>query len=175
MQPTFWPDAIDAHRLLAQVGTGRVTTSYGNNQKIYTQGEDADLVFFVQEGRVKLSVTSKLGVEKVLGIAEEGQFFGETSLHDVAVRVATATAIGDCRITSVAKAAILSAIQERPRFAKLFIDYLSDHNSWVEKHMLDHLLDLAGGHERDRKAEQACQGRHDRDEAIALAALRRER
>ena len=142
MQPTFWPDQLDAHRLLAHVGLGRTTASYVNNQQIYTQGEDADLVFFVQEGRVKLSVTSKLGVEKVLGIAEEGQFFGETSLHDVAVRIATATAIGDCRITSVTKAAILSAIQLRPRFAKLFIDYLSDHNTWVEKHLLEHLLHL---------------------------------
>ena len=143
MQPTFWPDHVDAHRLLAQVAGGRATASYRNNQKIYNQGEDADFVFFVQEGRVKLTFTSKQGAESVLGIAEEGQFFGESSLHDLAMRIGTATAIGDCRITSVTKAAILSAIQQRPRFAKLFIDYLSDRNSWVQKEMLDHLLDLA--------------------------------
>jgi CRP/FNR family transcriptional regulator, cyclic AMP receptor protein len=78
----------------------------------------------------------------VLGVAQRGQFFGESCLHDTAIRVASATAIGDCRITSVTKAAILSAIQEEPKFAKLFIDYLLDHNSWVEKHTLEHLLEL---------------------------------
>jgi CRP/FNR family cyclic AMP-dependent transcriptional regulator len=140
MQPRFWPDQIDAHRLLAELNIGRATASYQNNQKIYGHGEDADFVFFVQEGCVRLTITSKQGVERELGIAREGQFFGEACLHDVAIRMATARAIGDCRITSVTKEAILSAIHSRPQFAKLFIDYLSDHNSWVEKHMLDYLL-----------------------------------
>lgn len=142
MQPTFVPNQIDAHRLLVQAGGGRATASYENKQKIYNQGEDADFVFFVQEGRVKLTVTSKQGVERVLGIAEVGQFFGEACLHDVPIRIATATAMGDCRITSITKAAIFSAIHEGPKFAKLFVDYLSDRNSWVQKHMLDHLLNL---------------------------------
>ena len=142
MPPTFWPDHVDAHRLLAHVPSGRSTTSYSNNQKIYKQGEPADFVFFVQEGRVNLSVTPRVGSERLIGVAEEGQFFGETCLHDVAVRIATATAVGDCRITSVTKEAILCTIHRRPRFAKLFIDYLSDHNSWVQKELLDHLLDL---------------------------------
>ena len=143
MQPTFWPDHVDAHRLLAHVPSGRSTDSYCDNEKIYSQGENAAHVFFVQEGHVKLTVTSRHGVERVIGIAEEGQFFGESCLHDIAVRIATATAIGNCRITSVSKEAILSTIHTRPRFAKLFIDYLSDHNSWVQKERLDHLLDLA--------------------------------
>lgn len=140
MQPTFWPDQVDAHRLLSQVSTGRDTANYANDQKIYNQGEDADFVFFVQEGRVKLSVAPRQGVEVVVGIAQEGQFFGEACLHDVAVRLVTATAIGDCRITSVTKAAMLTAIRDQPRFAKLFIDYLAKHNSWVQKGMLGHLL-----------------------------------
>jgi CRP/FNR family cyclic AMP-dependent transcriptional regulator len=118
-------------------------TATATTQKIYSQGENAAHVFFVQVGHVKLTVTSRHGVERVIGIAEEGQFFGESCLHDIAVRIATATAIGNCRITSVSKEAILSTIHTRPRFAKLFIDYLSDHNSWVQKERLDHLLDLA--------------------------------
>ena len=142
MPPTFLPDQIDAHRLLVQIGLGRATVSYKNNQKIYTQGESADFVFFVQQGRVLLT-TSEHGAETELGIAEEGQFFGEACLHDVPVRLATATAIGDCRITSVTKGALLSTIYSQPRFARMFIDYLSDHNSWVQKHLLDHLLETA--------------------------------
>ena len=143
MQPTFWPDHVDAHRILAHVPSGRSTASYCDNEKIYNRGEPANFVFFVQQGRVKLTVTSRQGVERIIGIAEEVEFFGESCLHDVAVRIATPTAMGDCRITSVTKEAILSTIHTRPRFAKLFIDYLSDHNSWVQKERLDHLLDLA--------------------------------
>jgi CRP/FNR family cyclic AMP-dependent transcriptional regulator len=140
MPSTFWPDQIDAHRLLVQISTGRASASYNNNQKIFNQGEDADFVFFVQEGRVRLSATSEHGLENLLGIAQQGQFFGEACLHDVPVRIASATAIGDCRITSVTKGAMLSTIHSQPRFAKMFIDYLSDHNSWVQKELLDHLL-----------------------------------
>jgi CRP/FNR family cyclic AMP-dependent transcriptional regulator len=140
MRTTFCSDRIDAHRLLVQVSTGRTTVSYTDNQKIFTQGDDADFVFFVQDGSVKLSTTSEQGLETLLGIAQQGQFFGETCLHDVPVRVATATAISDCRITSVSKGAMLSTIHSQPKFAKMFVDYLSDHNSWLQKDFLDRLL-----------------------------------
>jgi CRP/FNR family transcriptional regulator, cyclic AMP receptor protein len=140
MRSTFCSDQIDAHRLLVQASAGRTTASYKNDQNIFSQGEDADFVFFVQDGCVKLTTTSKQGLETLLGIAEQGQFFGETCLHDVPVRIATATAIGDCRITSVTKEAMLSTIHSQPRFAKLFVDYLSDHNSWLQQGFLDRLL-----------------------------------
>jgi CRP-like cAMP-binding protein len=140
MEPQFWADRIDAHRLLVQVSTGRSTANYKNNQKIYNQGEDANFVFFVQHGSVRLTTKFEHGLETSLGTAQKGQFFGEACLHDVPVRIASATAIGDCRITSVTKEAMLSTIYRQPRFARMFIDYLSDHNSWVQKHLLDHLL-----------------------------------
>jgi CRP/FNR family cyclic AMP-dependent transcriptional regulator len=143
MPSTFCHDQIDAHRLLVQISTGRASASYKDNQTIFNQGEDADFVFFVQEGRVKLSATSGHGLETLLGIAEHGHFFGEACLHNVPVRMVTATAIGDCRITSVTKEAMLSTIHSPPKFAKMFIDYLSDHNSWVQKDLLDHLLKSA--------------------------------
>lgn len=137
---TIQPDPTIAHRLLVQVASGRATASYDNGQKIYSQDEDADFVYFVQKGSVKLSVTSDDGTKSALGIAKRGQFFGEACLHDIPVRTASATAIGDCRITSVTKAAILSAVHNEPKFAKLFIDYLLDHNSWVQRHMFNHLI-----------------------------------
>jgi CRP/FNR family transcriptional regulator, cyclic AMP receptor protein len=143
MEPQFWADQIDAHRLLVQVSTGRTTASYTNNQKIYNQGEDANFVFFVQQGSVKITTMSERGLQASLGIAHKGQFFGEACLHDVPVRLASATAMGDCRITSVTKEAMLSTISSQPRFARMFIEYLSDHNGWVQKHLLDHLLEPA--------------------------------
>jgi CRP/FNR family cyclic AMP-dependent transcriptional regulator len=142
MQPASLPDQIDAHRLLVEVATGRSTASYKNDQKIFSQGEEAAFVFFVQEGSVKL-VTHEHGVENQLGTAQPGQFFGEACLHNVPIRIATATAIGDCRITSVTKKAILCTIRSQPRFAKMFIDFLSDQNSWTQKHLLEHLLEQA--------------------------------
>jgi CRP/FNR family cyclic AMP-dependent transcriptional regulator len=144
MQPIFLPDQIDAHRLLVQVGIGRATASYKDNQNIFNQREDAGFVFFVQDGRVKLT-TSEHGLETLLGTAHQGQFFGEACLYDAPVRLATATAIGDCRITSVTKAALLFTIHNQPTFARMFIDYLVDHNSWVQKRSLDHLLEPAAG------------------------------
>jgi CRP-like cAMP-binding protein len=140
MQPVFLPDQLDAHRLLALVGVGRATSNYKDNQRIFTQGADADFVYFVQDGRVAL-VTLEHGKESLLGIAKEGQFFGEACLHDVPVRIATATAVGDCRITSVTKEAMLFTIKSQPRFARMFIDYLSDQNSWTQEHLLEHLLE----------------------------------
>jgi CRP/FNR family transcriptional regulator, cyclic AMP receptor protein len=140
MQPTFWPDQIDAHRLLVQIGVGRATADYKTDQKIFTQGEEANSVFFVQEGCVDLTTMSEQGSETLLGTAHSGHFFGEACLHDVPVRLATATAISDCRITSVTKEAMLSALHGRPKFAEMFIKHLSDQNSWVQKDLLAHLL-----------------------------------
>ena len=139
MQPTFVPEQIDAHRLLVKVAIGRSTASYKNQQKIFDQGAEANFVFFVQNGCVQLTRIEH-GVENLLGKALQGQFFGEACLHDVPVRLATATAIGDCRITSVTKEAMLCTIRSQPRFARMFIDYLSDQNSWTQKHLLEHLL-----------------------------------
>jgi CRP/FNR family transcriptional regulator, cyclic AMP receptor protein len=139
MEPAYSTYQIDAHRLLVQVSAGRATASCKDNQVIFKQGDDANFVFFVQDGSVTLTRV-QLGSEKIIGTAQQGQFFGEACLHDVPLRLATATAVGDCRITSVTKEVMLSTIRSQPKFAKMFVDYLSDHNSWVKKELLGHLL-----------------------------------
>jgi CRP/FNR family cyclic AMP-dependent transcriptional regulator len=138
---SFWPDQIDAHHLLVQVGSGRTTATYRRWQKVYSQGEAAVTVFFVQQGAVELSINEH-GVETILGVAKEGQFFGGTCLYDVAVRIASATALTDSRITSVTKAAILAAVRLHPRFGKMFTDHLW-YNNAPQKDLLDRLLKLA--------------------------------
>jgi CRP/FNR family transcriptional regulator, cyclic AMP receptor protein len=79
-QPTSWPSSNDRHKLLARTGIGRTTEDYRSNQNVFSQGEVADSVFFIQKGRVKLTVTSEHGKEAVVGILDEGQFFGEGCL-----------------------------------------------------------------------------------------------
>jgi CRP/FNR family transcriptional regulator, cyclic AMP receptor protein len=81
-QPTFWPHRNDPHKLLAKYRAGRSTAEYRKNQNIYVQGQVADTVFFIQKGRVKVTVMSEHGKEAVVAILNEGQFFGEGSLND---------------------------------------------------------------------------------------------
>src|SRR5471032_1564798 len=118
------PHPPDPHKLLAKTGIGRTTEDYRNNQNVFLQGELADSVFFIQQGRVKLTVTSEHGKEAVVGIMDEEQFIGEGCLQSEPLRSATAIALGDCRITTIRKAAMLSAIRDQPEFSKLFMDHL---------------------------------------------------
>jgi CRP-like cAMP-binding protein len=135
------PNQFDAHNLLGNAITGRFTCNYKRAQKIYSQGNIADSVFFVQEGCVELAYSDGK-TESVLGVAEEGQFFGGTCLHHVAVRIASATALVDARITSVSKQAIAAAITERPRFEKMFHDHLW-YNNTSQMDLVDRLLKVA--------------------------------
>jgi CRP/FNR family transcriptional regulator, cyclic AMP receptor protein len=139
-QPTFWPRQTDPHELLAQMRAGRATEDYRSDQEIFVQGARADLVFFIQSGQVKVTVTSEHGKDAVVGIMEEGQFIGEGCLDGQLVRTATATALGECRITSITKAAMLSAIRDQPKFSKLFIDHLLSRNSRIQEDVVDQLF-----------------------------------
>jgi CRP/FNR family transcriptional regulator, cyclic AMP receptor protein len=139
-QPTFWPEQNDHHKLVAQIGAGRTTTDYQNSQAIFVQGEVADSVLFIQKGRVKVTVTSEQGKEAVVAILDEGQFFGEGCLHGQWLRTARANALGDCRITSITKAAMHSAIHDQPRFCKLFTAHLLSRNSRIEEDVVDQLF-----------------------------------
>jgi CRP/FNR family transcriptional regulator, cyclic AMP receptor protein len=139
-QPTSWPSSKDPNRLLAQTGIGRTTEDYRSSQNVFSQGEVADSVFFIQEGRVKLTVTSEHGKEAVVGILDQGQFFGEGCLQGKPMRRATATALGDCRITSITKAAMRCAIRDQPKFSKLFMDHLLSRNSRIQEDVVDQLF-----------------------------------
>jgi CRP/FNR family transcriptional regulator, cyclic AMP receptor protein len=109
-QPTLWANANDPDKLLALTGTGRTTADYQNNQYIFIQGEVADSVF-IQKGRVRVAVTTEHGKEAAVGIVDEGQIFGENCLHGQTLGTAWTKALGDCRITSITKDAMLSAIR----------------------------------------------------------------
>jgi CRP/FNR family transcriptional regulator, cyclic AMP receptor protein len=139
-QPTFWPHQIDPHKLLAQIGGGRCTSDYRENQDICVQGEAADSVFYIQKGRVKATVTSQQGKEAIVAILEEGQFFGEGCLSGQPLRTATVKALGDCRITSITRAAMIAALHDQPMFSELFMDHLLNRNSRIEADVIDQLF-----------------------------------
>jgi CRP/FNR family cyclic AMP-dependent transcriptional regulator len=132
--------ALPTTQSLVETGAGRNTTDYESNQNIFVQGEIADSVFFIQQGRVKVTVTSDHGKDAVVGILGEGQFFGEGCLHGQSLRTATTKALCHCRVTSIAKAAMLSAISNQPQFSKLFMDHLLSRNGRIEEDVIDQLF-----------------------------------
>jgi CRP/FNR family cyclic AMP-dependent transcriptional regulator len=139
-EPTFWCSQADPHKLLARVGNGRITANYRKDQAIFEQGRVADTVFFIQQGHVKISVTSEHGREAVVAILDAGQFFGEGCLDDHDLRPSSAHATTDCRITSITKPAMLAAIRDQPKFSQMFMDHLLHRNSRIEADVVDQLF-----------------------------------
>jgi CRP/FNR family transcriptional regulator, cyclic AMP receptor protein len=131
---------IDPHKVVAQVGAGLATSNFKKHQDIFVQGEAADSVYFIQEGRIKATVTSEHGKEAVVGIFGKGQFFGEACLTGQSLRTATMSALGDCQTTSITKAAMIAALSNQPRFSQLFIDHLLSRNSRIQEDVIDQLF-----------------------------------
>jgi CRP/FNR family cyclic AMP-dependent transcriptional regulator len=139
-QSSFRQDQKDAQKLLAQVRVGRTTSDYLKHQHIFVQGSAADSAFFIQTGRVKVTVTSKHGKEAVVGILGEGQFFGEQCLGGQPLRTTSMTALTNCRITAITKAGLITTIHDQPRFSELFMNHLLSRNSRIEEDVIDQLF-----------------------------------
>lgn len=105
---------FDPIAFLARVRTGKTVQKYRKNRLIYAQGDEADRIFYIQSGNVKVTVVSEQGKEAVVGLLEAEQFFGEGCLHGQTVRVGTARAMQECLITSITRKAMLGAPQGTP-------------------------------------------------------------
>ena len=97
----------------------RILPKLVKNQHVFEQGDVADTVFYIQEGRVKLTVMSEQGKEAVVAILEPGQFFGEGCMNGHKLRISTTTAMEDCLITAITKAAMVAAIHDEPKFSRV--------------------------------------------------------
>jgi CRP/FNR family transcriptional regulator, cyclic AMP receptor protein len=133
-------DVFDAKSFLAKVGTGKAILEFHKNENVFEQGEVADTVFYIQKGKVKLTVLSEQGKEAVVAILEPGHFFGEGCMNGHKLRIATTTAMEDCVITSITKAAMTAALHQEPKFSELFIAYLLTRNSRIEEDLIDQLF-----------------------------------
>ena len=107
---------FDPKAFLARVGAGKTVLTINKNQHVFEQGGVADTVFYIQKGRVKLTVLSEQGKEAVVGILEPGQFFGEGCLNGHTLRIATTTAMEECVITSITKDAMIATLHAEPKF-----------------------------------------------------------
>jgi CRP/FNR family transcriptional regulator, cyclic AMP receptor protein len=133
-------DAFDPLTFLGRIEAGKTVEKYRKNQKIYSQGDVGDTVFFVQKGKVKITVLSEHGKEAVVGIFAEGQFFGEGCLMGPELRTTTSVAMEECLITSITRPAMLATLSAEPKFAEFFVAYLLKRNSRIEDDLIDQLF-----------------------------------
>jgi CRP/FNR family transcriptional regulator, cyclic AMP receptor protein len=131
---------FSVNKFLATVDGGRTITNYGKKQTIFSQGEAADSVFYIREGKVKISVRSEQGKEAVVAIHGKGDFFGEGSLNGQPLRLASAVALTDSAIMRFTKAAIVRVLHEQPKFAEKFMAHLLARNARVEEDLVDQLF-----------------------------------
>jgi CRP/FNR family transcriptional regulator, cyclic AMP receptor protein len=132
--------AFDPKLFLAKVGDGKTISKYTKDQIVFRQGEVADAVFYIQSGRIKLTVVSERGKEAVVGILEPSHFFGEGCLNGHPVRVTTATAIDQSLVTRIAKASMITTLHDEPKFSEWFMADLLSRNSRIEEDLIDQLF-----------------------------------
>jgi CRP/FNR family transcriptional regulator, cyclic AMP receptor protein len=128
---------------LAKVGKGKTTSLTSKQQLIFSQGDAADAVFYIQAGRVKLTVRSQHGKEAVVGVLEYGSFFGEGCLVGQRVCMATASTLEVSTIVRVEKAAMVRVLHDEPSFSELFTAYILSRNVRIQADLVDHLFNSA--------------------------------
>ena len=131
---------FDPNAFLATVNGGRSVSNYQNHQTIFSQGDPADAVFYIQEGKVKVCVISKLGKEAVVALHKEGEFFGEGCLSGQPLRLATAATMTECVILRIDKATMVRVLHEESAFSEMFLAYLLARNARVEEDLVDQLF-----------------------------------
>jgi CRP/FNR family cyclic AMP-dependent transcriptional regulator len=131
---------FDPKEFLATIGEGRKVVSYPKKQGIFAQGDVADEVFYIQEGKVRLTVVSKVGKEATLGILSPGDFFGEGVLAGQHLRMGSASAMTDCELLRIEKKAMMLALHREHTFSDLFVAYLLARNIRYEEDLVDQLF-----------------------------------
>ncbi|MCG3116713.1 MAG: Crp/Fnr family transcriptional regulator [Candidatus Manganitrophus sp. SA1] len=131
---------FNANTFLAIVGGGKAILNSPKKQSLFLQGDAADAVFYIQSGKVKLTVVSPKGKEAVVAILGRADFFGEGCLAGQSVRMATAISMEDSTIVRIEKAAMIRVLHEEPAFSELFMAYLLSRNIRIEEDLVDQLF-----------------------------------
>ena len=131
---------FDPRIFLSTIGKGRDMVSFAKKNTIFAQGDSTDGLFFVQEGKVQLSVVSEAGKEATLGILSEGDFFGEGGLAGQLVHMSSATAMTDCVLLHVEKREMMLAMNREPKLSALFVKYLLKRNIRYQDDLVDQLF-----------------------------------
>ena len=131
---------FDPGTFLATIGDGRESLSVPRKQRIFTQGDAADAVFYIQKGKVKLSVVSITGQEATIGILDDGSFFGEGSLAGQALRMGSAVSMTECSLLRIDRKVMMDALHREHAFSDMFVAYLLARNIRYEEDLVDQLF-----------------------------------
>ena len=131
---------FDPGKFLATIGVGRRIVAVAKKQTIYAQGAACDAVFYIQTGKVKLTVVSAIGKEATLGILSEGEFFGEGGLAGQPLRMGSATAMTDCELMRIDKKAMMLALHREQTLSEMFTAHLLGRNIRFEEDLVDQLF-----------------------------------
>jgi len=131
---------FDPNVFLAKVGEGRTIADYRKNQKIFSQGDPADAIFYILKGKIKLAVVSNQGKEAIISILGLHDFFGEGCLAGQPLRMATAVALSECLIVRLEKRGTMRVLHDEPTFSELFLSYLLSRNTRLEEDLVDQLF-----------------------------------
>ncbi len=132
--------AFNPDTYLATIGDGRKILSIPKKQTIFAQGDSADAIFYLQSGKVRLTVVSQTGKEATLAILNPGNFFGEGSLAGQAWRMGSASALTECEVLRVEKKRMMHTLHREPAFSQMFVDYLLGRNVRYEEDLIDQLF-----------------------------------
>jgi CRP-like cAMP-binding protein len=135
--PTFDPKVFLG---FGKIGEGRTSAEFDKNQVVFAQGDPANAIFYIQKGRVKLTVVSSSGKEAVVAILGADDFFGEGCLTRQSQRVSTASAMDVCSIMRIEKARIVRLLHEEPAFSEVFVAHLLSRSIRVEEDLVDQLF-----------------------------------
>jgi CRP-like cAMP-binding protein len=135
---------FDPKVFLAQTGLGRTILQCPQSKVIFAQGDPSDAVFYIQDGRARLTVLSSRGTEATIALLGEGDFVGEACItSDQPRRVASATAITDCRVLRIEKPAMLEVLHREHAFSDLFVVYLVGRYNQTQADLVDQLFNSA--------------------------------
>jgi len=132
--------SFDPKAFLAKVGDGRTIGRYRKGEIVFSQGDPADAVFYIQRGKAKVTVISQQGKEAVVAILEADEFFGEGCLAGQAHRIATVATVADSVIMRLEKTAVVGVIHQEPAFSEMFIAHLLGRTIRVEADLVDQLF-----------------------------------
>ena len=134
------PESLIRKAFLATIGAGRKILGFEKGETIFAQGGPADAVFYVQKGKIKLTVVSQSGKEATVGILGEGSFFGEGALAGQGIRMGSASAMTDCAILRIDKKSMIQALHREQSFSDLFVSHLLARNIRYEEDLVDQLF-----------------------------------
>ena len=131
---------FDPKTFLSTINGGRKIEAFPKKQTIFAQGDSSDAVFYIKEGKVKLTVVSKIGKEATIGILNEGDFFGEGCLTGQPLRLCSATAMTDCSVMRIDKKSMIEVLHREHAFSDMFVAYLLTRNIRYEEDLVDQLF-----------------------------------